>query len=66
MVSSPVILIAASGTGGHLIPALVLAEEFENRHQAQVHFVGSGRALEVELIGAQGYPLSQIDVSGIS
>jgi UDP-N-acetylglucosamine--N-acetylmuramyl-(pentapeptide) pyrophosphoryl-undecaprenol N-acetylglucosamine transferase len=62
----PVILIAASGTGGHLIPALVLAEEFSRRFEAKVHFVGSGRTLEVELIGLHGYPLARIDVTGIS
>jgi len=58
------VLIAASGSGGHLMPALYLAEEFRARGD-QVLFVGSGRPLEARLIDAAGFSRNAISFIGL-
>jgi UDP-N-acetylglucosamine--N-acetylmuramyl-(pentapeptide) pyrophosphoryl-undecaprenol N-acetylglucosamine transferase len=61
------ILIAASGTGGHLFPALYLAREIQRRDPAvQIWFVGSGRPLEAKIIDAAGFHREVLDVVGVN
>ena len=50
------ILLAAGGTGGHIMPALAVAEELKRlAPETVVEFVGTGRPLEEKLIGGAGY-----------
>jgi UDP-N-acetylglucosamine--N-acetylmuramyl-(pentapeptide) pyrophosphoryl-undecaprenol N-acetylglucosamine transferase len=57
------ILIAGGGTGGHLFPALALAEAFKERDpRNEILFVGSRRGLESSLVEKEGYPLKTIDL----
>ena len=56
------ILIAGGGTGGHIIPALAVAHELVERHNAEVLFVGTARGLEIRLIPEAGFRLRLIDV----
>ncbi len=56
------ILIAGGGTGGHIIPALAIANELRDRHHAQVRFIGTPRGLESRLVPQAGFPLDMIDV----
>lgn len=59
------VIIAAGGTGGHIVPALALGEEIRNRFpQADVLFVGTNRGLEQRLIPAAGFRLKTIVSSG--
>ena len=44
------ILIAASGSGGHLLPARYIAEELKNLTDVEIEFCGTGRYLEKTLI----------------
>lgn len=55
-------LIAGGGTGGHIIPALAVARELEERHGAEVLFVGTSRGLEGKLVPAAGFKLHLIKV----
>ena len=60
------VLIAASGTGGHLFPAVDIARAFQKiDEKAEVMFVGSGRYLEAEIIDKAGFTRSVIDIVGI-
>ena len=60
------VAIAAGGTGGHLFPAIALAEEFTTRHpENRVVFVGTERGLEVKLVPKAGFDLKLIDVAGV-
>jgi UDP-N-acetylglucosamine--N-acetylmuramyl-(pentapeptide) pyrophosphoryl-undecaprenol N-acetylglucosamine transferase len=60
------VLIAASGTGGHLYPALEVGRAFERlSDKAIVEFVGSGRPLEAKIIDAAGYRRHVIDTVGL-
>lgn len=58
------VLIMAGGTGGHVFPALACAREFQARGYA-VHWLGTPRGIENELVPEAGYPLHLIQVSGV-
>ena len=53
-------LIAGGGTGGHIIPALAIADALKAQHDAQILFVGTARGLESRLVPQAGYPLELI------
>ena len=60
------ILIAGGGTGGHLFPALALAEAFKERDpRNEILFVGSRRGLEGSLVEKEGYALKTIDLASL-
>ena len=56
------VLIAGGGTGGHIIPALAIADELKKTYNAEIRFVGTPRGLESRLVPQAGYPLELIDV----
>lgn len=56
------VLIAGGGTGGHVIPALAIARELRDAHDAEVRFVGTARGLETRLVPEAGFPLELIKV----
>ena len=58
------VLIMAGGTGGHVFPALAVAEELSARGVA-VSWLGTRRGLESRLVPAAGYPLATMRVSGL-
>lgn len=58
------VLIMAGGTGGHVFPALACAREFQARGYS-VHWLGTPRGIENELVPAAGLPLHLIQISGL-
>jgi len=55
------IVLAGGGTGGHIFPALALAEAIRKAEpDAQVRFVGTARGLETKYVPAAGYPLDLV------
>lgn len=51
------VLFAGGGTGGHLYPALALADALQQqRPDVQVHFIGARRGVEARVLPAQGRP----------
>lgn len=59
------LLLAGGGTGGHLFPAVALAEQLKREEPAgSVLFVGTERGLEARLLPALGWPLRTIPMSG--
>jgi UDP-N-acetylglucosamine--N-acetylmuramyl-(pentapeptide) pyrophosphoryl-undecaprenol N-acetylglucosamine transferase len=60
------LLLAAGGTGGHVIPALVVAQEFCRRDASrQVLFVGTLRGIENRLVPAAGFPLEHLVIGAL-
>ncbi|WP_137818122.1 undecaprenyldiphospho-muramoylpentapeptide beta-N-acetylglucosaminyltransferase [Pseudomonas sp. 2FG] len=58
------ILIMAGGTGGHVFPALACAREFQARGY-NVHWLGTPRGIENELVPQAGLQLHLINVAGL-
>lgn len=55
------VVIAGGGTAGHVFPAIALAQRLSAR-DVQVHFTGSNRGLETELVPAAGFELTTMDI----
>jgi UDP-N-acetylglucosamine--N-acetylmuramyl-(pentapeptide) pyrophosphoryl-undecaprenol N-acetylglucosamine transferase len=55
-------LLAGGGTGGHVIPALAIADELRSRYHAQVEFIGTRRGIETRLVPNAGFTLHLVDV----
>ncbi|MDB6049849.1 MAG: UDP-diphospho-muramoylpentapeptide beta-N-acetylglucosaminyltransferase [Pseudomonas sp.] len=58
------VLIMAGGTGGHVFPALACAQEFKARGYS-VHWLGTPRGIENELVPQAGLPLHLINMTGL-
>jgi len=59
------LLLAGGGTGGHLFPAIALAEQFKAEEpQGEVLFVGTERGLEARMLPELGWTLETIEMSG--
>jgi UDP-N-acetylglucosamine--N-acetylmuramyl-(pentapeptide) pyrophosphoryl-undecaprenol N-acetylglucosamine transferase len=55
------LLVAAGGTGGHIYPAIAVAERFrELVANARVTFVGTERGLESRIVPRAGFPLELV------
>lgn len=59
------IVIAGGGTGGHVIPALAIAQQLRKQFAAEVLFIGTGRGMETRLVPQAGFPLELIKVGAL-
>lgn len=63
---APRILFAGGGTGGHLYPALALADAFQHQEpDTRVHFVGAERGIEARVLPQRGLPHTLLPVEPI-
>ncbi len=58
------VLIMAGGTGGHVFPALAVAEQLR-AHGVPVIWMGTQRGLEATLVPKAGIPMEWIGVAGL-
>jgi UDP-N-acetylglucosamine--N-acetylmuramyl-(pentapeptide) pyrophosphoryl-undecaprenol N-acetylglucosamine transferase len=63
--SPPVVLLAGGGTGGHVFPAIAVAEALQQLADVDVVFCGTARGLEARVIPARGWRLETVDVRPI-
>lgn len=62
---SPRIIISGGGTGGHIFPAVAIANAIKRlRPDAQVQFVGAEGRMEMEKVPAAGYDIVGLPVAG--
>lgn len=60
------VLFAAGGTGGHIFPAIAVANEVLRRDEtSEVLFVGTARGLETRIVPEAGFQLSLINSAGL-
>src|SRR4030088_746477 len=60
------LLIAGGGTGGHVFPALAIAQEWLARgNEREVILVGTERGIEMKLVPQAGLPLETLRVAGL-
>lgn len=60
----PRILISGGGTGGHIFPALAIANELKTRLNAEILFVGADNRMEMDRVPAAGYHIKGLPVAG--
>ncbi|MCH5214021.1 MAG: undecaprenyldiphospho-muramoylpentapeptide beta-N-acetylglucosaminyltransferase [Muribaculaceae bacterium] len=66
MKNRPRILISGGGTGGHIFPALAIADACRRRFDAEILFVGAEGRMEMERVPAAGYPIKALPVAGFN
>ncbi len=61
------IILSGGGTGGHIYPAVAVAEELIKRYNDEVEilFVGAEGRMEMEKIPALGYKIAPLPIAGI-
>lgn len=60
------VMISGGGTGGHIFPAVAIADEIKRRHpEAVFQFVGAKDKMEMEKVPQAGYPIEGLWISGI-
>ena len=58
------LLISGGGTGGHIFPALSIANALKERLNAEILFVGADNRMEMERVPAAGYEIKGLPVAG--
>ena len=58
------VMILAGGTGGHVFPALAVANELRDRGM-QIVWVGTEKGIESRIVPAAGYDLTTMQVEGL-
>jgi len=64
--SSKTLMIAGGGTGGHIYPAIAIAQEYLRRDPSRkLIFVGTEYGLEKTIVPKAGFPIEFISVGGL-
>ena len=61
------VILSGGGTGGHIYPAVAVAEALKNKHKDNVEilFVGAEGKMEMEKIPALGYDIVGLPIAGM-
>lgn len=60
------VVFTGGGTGGHVNPALAIADYIKMREpDSEISFVGTPRGIENKLVTAAGYPIYHVDIQGL-
>lgn len=61
------VLLSGGGTGGHIFPAIAIADEIRRRFpDAEFLFIGANGKMEMEKVPQAGYTIEGIDIAGIN
>ncbi|MEM9024370.1 MAG: undecaprenyldiphospho-muramoylpentapeptide beta-N-acetylglucosaminyltransferase, partial [Bacteroidota bacterium] len=64
--SAPKVIISGGGTGGHIFPAIAIANALKTMNSAtDILFVGANGRMEMEKVPAAGYPIEGLWISGL-
>lgn len=60
------VILSGGGTGGHIYPAIAIADEIKRRHpEAEILFVGAKDRMEMEKVPQAGYKIEGLWITGI-
>ena len=59
-------ILAGGGTGGHVIPAIAIAQQLRDNYGAEAIFIGTERGIETRLVPEAGFQLRLIDVGQLN
>ncbi|MGB5393427.1 MAG: undecaprenyldiphospho-muramoylpentapeptide beta-N-acetylglucosaminyltransferase [Lutimonas sp.] len=60
------VIMSGGGTGGHIYPAISIADEIKRRNpNAEILFVGAKNRMEMEKVPQAGYKIIGLDIVGI-
>lgn len=61
------VIISGGGTGGHIFPAVSIANEIKaKRPDAKILFVGAEGRMEMQRVPAAGYPIKGLPIAGFN
>lgn len=59
------VIISGGGTGGHIFPAIAIADEIKKRNlEVKILFVGALGKMEMDKVPQAGYPIVGLNISG--
>jgi len=59
------VIISGGGTGGHIFPAIAIADEIKRRNpDVDILFVGANGKMEMEKVPAAGYKIEGLSIAG--
>lgn len=59
------IILSAGGTGGHIFPAIAIANFIKHHYSgAEILFIGASGRMEMEKVPAAGYPIIGLPIAG--
>ena len=59
------VVLSGGGTGGHIYPALTIAQEIAALEPTDFLFVGSQNGMENEIVPKEGYPFTTLQLRGL-
>ena len=61
------VVISGGGTGGHIFPAIAIADALKRRFpEADILFIGAKGRMEMERVPKAGYPIKGLWISGFT
>jgi UDP-N-acetylglucosamine--N-acetylmuramyl-(pentapeptide) pyrophosphoryl-undecaprenol N-acetylglucosamine transferase len=61
------IIIAGGGTGGHIFPAIAIADALKKENlETEILFVGANGKMEMEKVPEAGYKINGLDIAGFN
>lgn len=61
----PKVIISGGGTGGHIFPAIAIADTLKKRYPlAEILFIGAQDRMEMDRVPKAGYPIEGLWISG--
>ncbi len=63
----PKFIISGGGTGGHIFPAIAIADALKKKYpKAEILFIGAKGRMEMEKVPKAGYPIQGLWISGLT
>lgn len=60
------VIISGGGTGGHIFPAVAIANEIKRRYPScEILFIGAKGRMEMQKVPEAGFPIKGLDIAGL-